>query len=256
MKLTRRQEEFINNLHALSQELMGPIHYTILAERLGVSPFTAYDMLCLLEEKGFVTSEYRLSGEKSGPGRAERVFIPNFEAHTRRLRILMETDVQLDTKQGISQVILERMRNGELPENELHKELMARIPPDDLREELRFCMEIMAIIAFRLRQKRGQQILTQYLTEIIPQNNSYRRSNLCFLGGFAFGILANEYSSNSEWVDKLFEHMIHYHEIVANLNQEECNRLGNYIVGLFSPTTQELVDNYTNSSSEIDRRNQ
>ena len=77
MKLTRRQEEFIRNLLDLHEEIEGPIHYSVLAERLGVSPFTAYDMLCVLEEKGFVTSEYHLATDKSGPGRAERVFYPS-----------------------------------------------------------------------------------------------------------------------------------------------------------------------------------
>ena len=72
MKLTRRQEEFINKLLELHQEYEGPIHYSLLADRLGVSPFTAYDMLCVLEDKGVVTSEFQLASDKSGPGRAER----------------------------------------------------------------------------------------------------------------------------------------------------------------------------------------
>ena len=74
IKLTRRQQEFINNLIDLSGEESGPIHYSVLADRLGVSPFTAYDMLCLLEKKGMVTSEYQLAAGKDGPGRAERLF--------------------------------------------------------------------------------------------------------------------------------------------------------------------------------------
>ena len=64
MKLTRRQETFIHRLLDLYRELDGPIHYSLLAERVGVSPFTAYDMLRLLEEKGLVTSEYRLDSDK------------------------------------------------------------------------------------------------------------------------------------------------------------------------------------------------
>ena len=76
MKLTRRQEEFIESLIDLNREVEGPIHYSVLAERLGVSPFTAYDMLRLLEEKGLVRSEYHLAAGKSGPGRAERLFCP------------------------------------------------------------------------------------------------------------------------------------------------------------------------------------
>ena len=81
MKLTRRQEDFIHKMLDLYRELQGPIHYTVMAERLGVSRFTAYDMLRLLEEKGLVISEYQLAESKSGPGRSEVVFIPSPEAH-------------------------------------------------------------------------------------------------------------------------------------------------------------------------------
>ena len=63
MKLTRRQEEFVVNLIDLNRELDGPIHYSTLAERLGVSPFTAYDMLCVLEEKGMVISGVSMDGK-------------------------------------------------------------------------------------------------------------------------------------------------------------------------------------------------
>ena len=76
MKLTRRQEKFIQKMIELKHEFACPIHYSLLAKRLGVSPFTAYDMLCLLEEKGYVTSEYQLPADKSGPGRAERLLLP------------------------------------------------------------------------------------------------------------------------------------------------------------------------------------
>lgn len=51
MKITRRQEDFIRKLLDLYRESEGPIHYSELAERLGVNRFTAYDMLRLLEEK-------------------------------------------------------------------------------------------------------------------------------------------------------------------------------------------------------------
>ena len=84
IKLTRRQEEFIEKLIDLSDEFDAPIHYSLLAERLGVSPFTAYDMLCMLEEKGAVTSEYQLAAEKTGPGRAERLFYPSETTLQRR----------------------------------------------------------------------------------------------------------------------------------------------------------------------------
>ncbi|MCK4897770.1 MAG: hypothetical protein KAS38_03260, partial [Anaerolineales bacterium] len=123
MKLTRRQEDFIINLVELSQKLDGPIHYSLLAESLGVSPFTAYDMLRLLEEKGFVTSEYQLASNKSGPGRAERVFYPT--------EMAQEQGQLLSDEAGgdFRPFLLEMMRKGELEGHEVVEDMLARIPP-------------------------------------------------------------------------------------------------------------------------------
>ncbi len=52
MELTRHQEDFIHKLLDFYCELHEPFHYSQLAERLGISPFIAYDMLRLFEKKG------------------------------------------------------------------------------------------------------------------------------------------------------------------------------------------------------------
>ncbi len=81
MKLTRRQEAFMRKLLDVYREAQEPVHYSVLAGRLGVSPFTAYDMLRLLEEKGLVSSDYSRGTRKSGPGRSEVFFLPTPLAH-------------------------------------------------------------------------------------------------------------------------------------------------------------------------------
>src|SRR5258706_2294354 len=81
MELTRRQTTFMERLVDLYHEAHGPIPYSTLALRLGVSRFTAYDMLRLLEEKGLVTSAYQLTAGKSGPGRSEVLYEPTERAH-------------------------------------------------------------------------------------------------------------------------------------------------------------------------------
>ena len=80
MDLTRRQEEFVRSLLDLYGELQEPFHYSELADRLGVSRFTAYDMLRVLEEKGIVTSHYQLDEGRSGPGRSTVVYRPTHRA--------------------------------------------------------------------------------------------------------------------------------------------------------------------------------
>ncbi|GAG02285.1 unnamed protein product, partial [marine sediment metagenome] len=138
MKITRRQEEFIKNLLELHREVKGPIHYSLLAERLGVSPFTAYDMLCLLEEKGMVRSEYQLANEKSGPGRAERVFYPVETTEERERRMAEAGGVKLEGE-ALNQFILDRLRRGEMWDKDLAEEMLARIP-DEGQGRLRYCV--------------------------------------------------------------------------------------------------------------------
>jgi len=53
MKLTGRQEEFLAKFLDLYAQVQEPLHYTQVAEVLGVGKITAYDMLRLLEKMGF-----------------------------------------------------------------------------------------------------------------------------------------------------------------------------------------------------------
>ncbi len=48
MKLTPRQQTFLDKLFELYRELQGPVHYSIVADKLGVNKFSAYDMLKVL----------------------------------------------------------------------------------------------------------------------------------------------------------------------------------------------------------------
>ena len=67
MKLTRRQREFLQRTVALQRENNGkPIHYSALAERLGVTGITAYNMLNTLEQKGCVVASYILPEVRVG----------------------------------------------------------------------------------------------------------------------------------------------------------------------------------------------
>jgi hypothetical protein len=75
-KLTSRQQVFFDKLLELYQEHKGPVHYSDVADRLGVNRFSAYDMLKVLEEKGFASSSYALAAGHSGPGRSMVVFAP------------------------------------------------------------------------------------------------------------------------------------------------------------------------------------
>ena len=240
MKLTRRQEEFIKKMIELGQELDGPVHYTAVAEQLGVSPFTAYDMLRLLEEKGFVTSEYQLASDKSGPGRATRLFYPTQKAqdHQRTFSEKAVGALELEGEE-LRQFLFEKIAEGLLPEEALGIEMLARIAPENESGQVNYCMEVMTVIVLRLKQSDGFELLSNHLPKILPEDTQNARTNLCLFGGFAFGILAEHDSSDQEWTDILFEHVQQYLKIIMQLSVEECTKLSQYIADIFSTSIEE-----------------
>jgi len=58
MKTTTRQKEFLKVLIDLYQQKASPIHYSEVAQKMGVSKWTAYDMLQLLHKEGLLEVEY------------------------------------------------------------------------------------------------------------------------------------------------------------------------------------------------------
>ena len=73
IKLTGRQRQYLQQmvrLQAVNSD--EPVHYSTLAEKLGISTISAYNMLRVLEQKGCVRSSYELSG--LGVGRSSVLF--------------------------------------------------------------------------------------------------------------------------------------------------------------------------------------
>lgn len=237
MKLTRRQQEFITNLIDLSGEVEGPIHYSALAERLGVSPFTAYDMLCLLEEKGLVTSEYQLAADKDGPGRAERLFYPRLVGARHKEFMDDEFGGRLPEKEERKRIVMNRIQSGEFKDKELAAEVLARVP-DIEQGEISYCVEIISVVALRLQRESGRQLLLEYVAKILTKANP-KRENLMLLGGFAFGVLAQECVVDDEWVQQLLMHIQQYFSIVLQLKPQECTQLANALAQVFDRLAEE-----------------
>lgn len=234
MKLTRRQETFIRNLLDLYHQVQGPIHYSELAERLNVNRFTAYDMLRLLEEKGYVSSEYKLGDDKSGPGRSTVVFTPTARAHHIMAVLTGESD-NLDWEAAKDRA-LSKLRNGLFEDQELSHEVFAHIPPDvhDGDEAISYCFELMTIIALNLSKSSRRQIISDYYPQILPVDCRNSAAGLCSLAGFALGVLASEEDDN-DWYGELFPHVNRYQELVIGMDDKRCSYLAEGLRQVFEP---------------------
>ena len=125
------------------------------------------------------------------------------------------------------------MRQGLIPEEKFEKELLSRIPPEG-PEHIRYCLEVMMVIGVRLHDHANHQKYASYLNQILPPEGEISPANLCLLGGFAFGILAQEETEDHEWSQMLFEHVLQYEEIVRNFSSEECRLLADELRKVFT----------------------
>ncbi len=146
MRLTRRQHDFLRKLLDLYHEAQQPIHYTRVAESLGVNRFSAYDMLKLLEQKGYVRSEYVLSPAHSGPGRSSIAFLPTAKARA-AVRLFGGRASDSAEWQAVRERILTQLRERE-PNDALLADLLAHI--STLKSPIEFCAETAAALVLNL----------------------------------------------------------------------------------------------------------
>jgi len=127
-KLTYRQQCFLSQFLDIYHEMDKPIHYSLVAERLGVGKVTAYEMLRLLGKRGLINAEYQTNPEQHGPGRSTVCFFPTPEAKS-LIKELAGDSMDLENWRVAKERILHQLREGKADGYEaLLADLMARIP--------------------------------------------------------------------------------------------------------------------------------
>ena len=129
MNLTSRQIEFVEKLLDLYDEVEENIHYSQVADRLGVGRSTAYEMLRLLERKGFARAHYVLD-ESGGPGRSTVVFSPTERAHVMFSR-LREQVGAVTPWQNARNAIIEAVSHAQGPDQSALSEILAALGRDE-----------------------------------------------------------------------------------------------------------------------------
>ncbi len=151
IKLTFRQKAFLAKLLDVYREIREPVHYSVIAERLGVSSSTAYDMLRLLEQKGMVSSKYTTPKATSGPGRSNILFSPT----TKAIDLLSSPpgESQEEGWEDVKAYIMAGLCQGKASEyGGILRELLARMPRAS--SPLVRCAEFITALLLTLRQTK------------------------------------------------------------------------------------------------------
>jgi len=75
--ITRRRLDFLKIIKQEYESTGLPVHYVRVAELMGISKWSAYEMLKTLEKEGFVSSQYEVNHGEKYPGRAMVLFVPS-----------------------------------------------------------------------------------------------------------------------------------------------------------------------------------
>ena len=147
MKLTERRKQFLQQIIGLYEKSGLPVHYVMIANLLGVSKWTAYDMFKELEKSGFLKRDYVVTPKVLG--RSVIVFSPTNKAEE---LFGQPRQATLDAGQlnGLKKKILERIFELQTANNLLHslEFILNEVAIANVRIE--FCMYIVGIFVLYL----------------------------------------------------------------------------------------------------------
>ncbi len=224
MKLTGRQRAFLSQFLDLYREGREPLHYTAVAQRLGVSKITAYDMLRLLEERGLVQSEYVLRGKGRGAGRSSIVFRPTPHADTLFTKLAAEVEDR-DEWETVKTHTLQALQAGkEKGYQGLLEEILARLP--SRQSPMLYAAEMITAVLLSLQQLR-EEASTSGLFDKLRSLGLPGEAGLSALGGLTLGLSYVE-RINRRLTGLLLSYTDRYQEIISHLSTENKRRLSNF----------------------------
>lgn len=224
MDITPRQREFLTHLLDLYHEMAQPIHYTAVAEKFGVSKWSAYDMLNLLERKGLVKREYVVDNKGGGRGRSTVVFGPTPQAEEMLAALGLPNDDQ-EEWEAVRERILANLQTLQGAQHvQLLEELLQSVPKRT--SPLPYCAELLTALLLSIDNVK------QHIKEIPFLRNfsegRHEEPRLMTLGGLGLGLSLGQGVRQEvarrweEWVRK-------YEAYVQKMDQGRQRVLCNFV---------------------------
>jgi energy-coupling factor transport system substrate-specific component len=226
-RLTTRQREFLRALIALWQTHDAAVHYTELAEHIGVSRFSAYDMLRLLEGKGLVQSSYVLEHTTQITGRTSVFYSPTPVG-------LSEADYPAveprgDDWRSFRDGLLGQLRDqGEAGGyHRLLDELTAQLP--DAASPLIYCSQVITALLINLDEARQKISGLNPLDALRSLTLPGGQSELGLLAGLSLGIGASGAADRGGSGGRLLDSIRRYQELLRDMGEDSIKTLSDFL---------------------------
>lgn len=208
-------------------EVQEPIHYTTVAEQLNLSKYTAYDMLRLLEEKGYVESVYETRSE--GPGRASISFQPTQKAKETFKKLTGDEIISLEESK---EKIISKIAAGKFEDAKLAEDILLQM--DAGLDDVRYCTDLISDLVTRLRVLGRHRLMDYYASVILALIAKKNTGGLSLLPGFMLGLASGE-SNAVELTDNILERIRNYEILLDRMDKEARDSLGNMLSKVIAP---------------------
>ena len=238
MKITTRQKEFLETLIDLFQQSGFPIHYSEVAQKMGVSKWTAYDMLQLLHKEGFLEVKYLISESdnyKEGKlGRSIITFLPTKKGYT----VSNLSQRNLPTKAAelnkLKTDIIQKFGEikGKFNLKDLFKEALKTKSP------LIFCACVLLILILLIKKITEGMAEIKLLSQVIPHDatSTYIGLVLIVFVGMCFGVLTKYINNIPKYItgpnnslDEYMDYIQTYNQYVSKMDKEEQKSLLDFL---------------------------
>lgn len=222
MKLTPRQQTFLDNLFELYREVKGPVHYSVVADKLGVNKFSAYDMLKVLEEKGVAASDYVLNDEQAGPGRSQVVFYPTHKAAEFLTQLREEMLYNADWQRVKERILTQLEDARQTNPGDALREAMSNLP--EAKTSLNYCAEMISVLLLNIERARSKNVVPA-LETLTPKG----QLGLAALAGLSVGSSLSTETDDMGFREKLMTHAQRFQNQLADMSDESINKLSAFL---------------------------
>ena len=222
LKLTPRQQAFLDKLFELYREFKQPVHYSIVADKLGVNKFSAYDMLKVLEEKGVAASDYVLDDDQTGPGRSQVVFYPTHKAAQFLTQLRDEMRYGGDW-QNVKESILRRLEEARQSNPvDAIRETLSHLP--DAKTPLNYCAEMISVLILNIARLRDRNLMPA-----LDTLNINGQVGLGALAGLSLASTLTNDPDDTTLTEKLLTHTQHFQTQLTEMSDESISKLSSFL---------------------------
>jgi len=220
MDLTERRKQFLQQIVNLYEKTGLPVHYITLANLIGVSKWTAYDMLKKLEKNGLLKRDYTITPNELG--RSMIVFIPTPKAEELfgKKRTTFCSPSELSASKNSVLGLLKEVRSFRLQQAvDLFLEKIAHV---SIQAE--FCLYILGLLILYLNvlgKKRKQMI--EHLMNVSNRSEIQLTMFVGMVMGTAVQTVGHELGPE---ITKLIEVFFNY---LDNLSLDELKFLTDFV---------------------------